>query len=104
MTRNLSSLWILSVLAMALGCSCAGERDDIQPAANDDDSAVSAADDDDDDTVMPPDEDLTGTYPSQELPLPEFEALNSDGTVRGPDTLRGHPTVMWFFPFAGTPT
>jgi len=102
MIRNLSSLWSLPVLALTLGSACAGERDDIQPAANDDDSAVVA--DDDDDTVLPPDDELTGTYPSQELPLPEFEALNSDGTVRGPDALRGHPTVMWFFPFAGTPT
>jgi hypothetical protein len=103
MIRNLSSLWSLPILALALGSACAGERDDIQPAANDDDSAV-VVDDDDDDTVLPPDDELTGTYPSQELPLPEFEALNSDGTVRGPDALRGHPTVMWFFPFAGTPT
>jgi hypothetical protein len=70
--------------------------------ANDDDSSGSASDDDD--TVMPPDDSLHGTYPGSELPLPQFEALNSDGAVRGPDDLRGHPTVMWFFPFAGTPT
>ncbi|MFK7930694.1 MAG: hypothetical protein AB8H79_21090 [Myxococcota bacterium] len=29
--------------------------------------------------------------------------VNLDGTPRSRDDLMGHPTVVWFFPFAGTP-
>jgi len=29
--------------------------------------------------------------------------VNLDGTPRTRDALMGHPTVVWFFPFAGTP-
>ena len=95
---------LIPVLGLLFGCAGAGGPGNIPaaPVANDDDSSVSGADDDD--TVMPSDDSLHGTYPGSELPLPQFEALNSDGAVRGPDHLRGHPTVMWFFPFAGTPT
>ena len=46
---------------------------------------------------------LNGSRPSQALPPPEFVALNSDGEMRTPADLLGQPTVMWFFPFAGTP-
>jgi len=95
---------LLPVLGLLLGCAGTGGPGNIPvaPGANDDDSGGTASDDDD--TVMPPDDALHGTYPESELPLPQFDALNSDGALRGPDDLRGHPTVMWFFPFAGTPT
>lgn len=29
--------------------------------------------------------------------------VNLDGTARSKADLLGHPTVVWFFPFAGTP-
>ncbi|MCB9761769.1 MAG: hypothetical protein H6739_18145 [Alphaproteobacteria bacterium] len=45
---------------------------------------------------------LHGERPSEPLPLPDFVATSHDGSARGPDDLRGHPTVMWFFPSAGT--
>lgn len=96
---------LIPALALLLGCAGTGGPGNIPTAPvpdDDDDSAVAAADDDD--TVMPPDDSLHGTYPAAELLLPQFEALNSDGSVRGPDDLRGHPTVLWFFAFAGTPT
>jgi hypothetical protein len=48
-------------------------------------------------------EGLHGTVPGAALPAPEFAAINHDGSARGPDDLMGKPTVMWFFPFAGTP-
>lgn len=48
------------------------------------------------------DQELYGTPPSEPRPAPEFEALNRDGTPRGRDDLLGHPTVLWFFPAAGT--
>ncbi|MGB0590279.1 MAG: hypothetical protein ACPGU1_11410 [Myxococcota bacterium] len=62
-----------------------------------------------DDVAVGPDaeatwpEGLHGTVPGAALPAPEFVALNSDGSARGPEDLMGKPTVMWFFPFAGTP-
>lgn len=46
---------------------------------------------------------LNGVAPAQPLHLPDFVATNSDGGLRGPDDLRGHPTVVWFFPAANTP-
>jgi hypothetical protein len=123
MNPSLTSPWrLLPALVLALGCTGAGgsgpNDDDSSLAANDDDSGGASDDDDsvmppddddsggasdDDDSVMPPDDALHGSYPAVKLALPQFEALNSDGTVRGPGDLQGHPTVMWFFPFAGTP-
>ncbi|MFT7521623.1 MAG: cytochrome oxidase Cu insertion factor (SCO1/SenC/PrrC family) [Kiritimatiellia bacterium] len=35
--------------------------------------------------------------------VPVFSAVNSDGQARDRDHLLGHPTVVWFFPVAGTP-
>ena len=49
-----------------------------------------------------PDE-LTGKPPANDTPPPVFTALNYDGSTRNQDNLVGHPTVLWFFPFAGTP-
>ena len=46
---------------------------------------------------------LHGQAPPDAVPLPEFVATSHDGSERGPDDLVGHPTVLWFFPFAGTP-
>jgi hypothetical protein len=46
---------------------------------------------------------LAGTVPPDCLPVPEFEAFAHTGEARGPDDLVGAPTVMWFYPAAGTP-
>ena len=46
---------------------------------------------------------LTGTEPAEALPAPDFAALNFDNTPRNRDHLVGAPTVLWFYPFAGTP-
>ena len=55
------------------------------------------------DTTLPEtDEGLYGTFPDAPRPLPEFSATNYDGTVRAREDVLGHPTVMWFFPAAGT--
>ena len=45
---------------------------------------------------------LNGTFPAEELVLLDFSAENSDGTSRGKENLIGHPTVIWFFPYAQT--
>jgi len=46
---------------------------------------------------------LFGERPSSPLSVPTFMAQNSDGSSRSQSDLIGQPTVLWFFPFAGTP-
>ena len=36
-------------------------------------------------------------------PVPDFEARAHDGAPRGLEHLLGHPTVLFFYPAAGTP-
>ena len=43
-----------------------------------------------------------GTAPTSDLPVPEFTAHNYDSEVRNKENLIGQPTVLWFFPAAGT--
>ncbi len=81
--------------------SSAGDDDTTASNTDDDDTATSNPDDDD--TTPPPAEELHGSAPSQPLAVPSFEATNSDGSPRGTPDLLGHPTVLWFFPYAGTP-
>ena len=57
--------------------------------------------DTEDDELSLPD-DLNGSIPEMELPVPIFTAMNSDDTTRNQDDLLGMATVMWFFPLAGT--
>ena len=45
---------------------------------------------------------LHGQRPTSALSVPAFMALNSDGSARSEVDLIGRPTVLWFFPFAGT--
>jgi len=46
---------------------------------------------------------LHGARPTSAMSVPTFMALNSDGAARTQADLIGQPTVLWFFPFAGTP-
>ena len=43
-----------------------------------------------------------GTLPDEALEAPDFRATNRDGGARDRQDLLGHPTVMWFYPAAGT--
>jgi len=45
---------------------------------------------------------LNGTWPESPIDAPEFTALNYDNTSRGQDDLIGNPSVLWFYPAAGT--
>jgi hypothetical protein len=48
-------------------------------------------------------DELTGRIPENPLPVPEFSAVfNYDGSARTQVDLVGHPTVVWFYPLAGT--
>lgn len=53
------------------------------------------------DTSVDPSE-LHGTVPDEALPAPEFAATNRDGSARGKADITDGPTVMWFYPAAGT--
>jgi hypothetical protein len=46
---------------------------------------------------------LFGTRSQGAVELPEFRAVNQAGVPRGRADLLGRPTVLWFFPAAGTP-
>ncbi len=46
--------------------------------------------------------DTVGVSPDVPVPLPMFAARNMDETSRGPADLQGGPTVVWFYPAAGT--
>ena len=43
-----------------------------------------------------------GSVPDEALEAPDFAATNRDGGARDREDLLGHPTVMWFYPAAGT--
>jgi peroxiredoxin len=43
-----------------------------------------------------------GEPPATPVPAPDFAATNMDGAARDREDLLGHPTVMWFYPAAGT--
>ncbi len=87
----------MHLISLLLGCS--GSPEDSSTPDTTDSGTV--ADTDTDTTVEVPD----GTYgqaPAESLPAPEFAATNSDGTPRGISDLTDGPTVVWFFPAAGT--
>ena len=46
--------------------------------------------------------DLNGAFPPENIPAPDFTALNYDGDSRSREDLLGHPTVIWFFPRSQT--
>lgn len=52
--------------------------------------------------VLPPEEELNGRYPTQSISAPEFRAVTDDGAARDREDLLGEPSVVWFFPAAGT--
>ncbi|MES2644383.1 MAG: hypothetical protein V4850_33160 [Myxococcota bacterium] len=45
---------------------------------------------------------LYGTPPESPVSLPSFAATNQYGAARSEADLLGHPTVLWFYPAAGT--
>lgn len=67
----------------------------------DDDPGDDSGDVVDEEIVLPPG--LNGTVVDPRLPAPEFVATNYDGSTRTRSDLEYRPTVMWFYPVAGTP-
>jgi hypothetical protein len=50
-----------------------------------------------------PQSSLHGNIVSDTILPPDFVAYNHDNTARNKDNFMGHPTVIWFYPFANTP-
>jgi len=111
-----TTILALTLPLLAMSCSTqSSARGDQTTAASSDNDANTGSEDDgnsdsnddgnagDDDSTPPAVEELHGQAPAQPLGVPTFEALNSDGATRSTPDLLGHPTVLWFFPYAGTP-
>lgn len=78
-------------LVLALGCTA---------PAGDTSVADSGGDTGGGDTAPAPT--FNGTPPETPVALPTFTARNQHGETRTDADLRGHPTVLWFYPAAGT--
>lgn len=89
---------LLPALGLLVACA-ARHPTDTQPSG---DSPGDSPGADSPTESQPPDDELYGSYPADPKPAPEFEATNRDGSPRGRADLLGHPTVLWFFPAAGT--
>ena len=90
-----------TLLLLALLSACTSDGPD-----GDDDTASGSPDDTqlgtgDTGPVDVPD-DTHGAVPSVALEAPEFAATNRDGGARDREDLLGHPTIMWFYPAAGS--
>ena len=88
------------VMLLLLACVTAGDK---ESAPGDDSSATADSDSaTDTDTVTTLPDEYNGVQPESPVELPEFAARNQLGEGRGPEDLLGQPTVMWFYPAAGT--
>lgn len=101
----------LATLSLLVTLGCASQKDDAgaTDSAGSTTHASDTADSGDPDdsggssTTSVVDEDsLNGTVPDDPVNLPEFAATNSDGAARSREDVLGDPTVIWFFPAAGT--
>ncbi|MFT4977320.1 MAG: hypothetical protein ACI8S6_003225 [Myxococcota bacterium] len=85
---------------LAVACDNKGDPDTVDSV---EDTAAEVGDDDVVDTQLPKDDSaLYGTYPDTPVDAPDFAATNYDGGARSREDLLGQPTVMWFFPAAGS--
>lgn len=91
-------LLLVPLMVACTGKSTSEDSADTTPATTDSGTTDTT---DPNDTVEIPDE-IYGELPAVSLPAPEFVATNYDGTTRGITDLTDGPTVVWFFPAAGT--
>ena len=84
--------------------ACSGSSEKLEPST--DSTVADTADVTDSDQGTTIDTataaELVGTLPDDILPPPSFVASNSDGQARDQSHLIGQPTVIWFYPAAGT--
>jgi hypothetical protein len=91
-------------LLFLLVAACGTTENETDTGVPDTDTGSSSdSETDSSDTTLPDtDTGLYGTFPAEALSLPEFTATNYDGAARTREDVLGSPTVMWFFPAAGT--
>lgn len=77
-------------------------NDSADTAATDSGSDDSGSGDSADTNVDTATEGLHGEWPQNALPVPDFDAKNLDNSPRSKPDLVGHPTVVWFYPLAGS--
>ena len=101
------SLMLLGVFGILQACQPASKSDDVvdtQDSDTDTDTDTDTEVEDTGDLIDSGDvASLTGVPPDSVVALPEFAAINRDGSARGPNDLLDKRTIMWFFPFANTP-
>ncbi|MDP2308928.1 MAG: hypothetical protein Q8P18_23095 [Pseudomonadota bacterium] len=95
------------LLLLLFACAGPGSSDSVSSDKDTsaDTSQVSDSGDADTDTDTDTDTDvqeLYGTPPASPVGLPTFTAHNQYGEARSEADLLGHPTVLWFYPAAGT--
>jgi hypothetical protein len=102
------SFLVLTCVLLALGCGDKPGADDTADSGGTGDTADSGTDtadsgtdtaDSGGDTAVV---EYNGTPPKQPIAAPVFSATNRDGGARDRSALIGQPTVMWFYPAAGT--
>lgn len=86
---------LLTILAVA--CAAPDAAKDVVV-----DTGGDTAADDTADTGEEIPEGLHGVAPDAPVALPTFAARNQHGEARSEADLLGHPTVLWFYPAAGT--
>lgn len=85
-------------MSFVLLLGCAPVATDSAEVADTGDTAAADTGDTAWDTAV----ELNGNWAAERTPAPEFAATNRDDTARSRPDLIGHPTVMWFYPAAGT--
>lgn len=91
----------MSLLPLFFACTGSKQVDSADTSALID-SDTDADTDTDSDTDIDTAEDYNGTLPAESIPAPEFEVQNMDESPRTREDLMGHPSVIWFYPAAGT--
>lgn len=84
-------------MLLLLTLACSGTEPNLDDSALGDGDSADTAGSDTSSTGT-----LHGATPPVLLDVPEFAAINRDGSARSQSDLVGHPTVVWFYPSAGT--
>lgn len=96
------TLPLLLAAALAVGCAADPPRDGADNARADSGPGDTGPGDTEDSGEITVPDGLNGAPPDAAVALPTFAARNQLGEARSESDLLGHPTVLWFYPAAGT--
>lgn len=92
MLRWMTSIFVFAALASSWACGVREASATLSPAPQ---AAAEEAE---------PDDGYHGAPAPETKPLPSFSAVaDTTGAAVKPESLRGSPTVLWFYPAAATP-